>query len=75
MNEHQVGISESTCSAVYSSTPLPGGKAMLSINALSQIAMERASTAKEAVQIMGDLSQKYGFYGASASFEVSIYNI
>eukprot|EP00606_Chrysophyceae_sp_TOSAG23-5_P000182 GSChrysophyteH2.ASY1.ANO1.254.1 assembled CDS len=70
MNEHQVGISESTCSAVYAANGKHnGGKALLSVNALSQIAMERASTAREAVQIMGDLSEEYGFYGASASFE------
>ena len=70
MNEHQVGISESTCSAVYAAKSIAnGGLALLSINALSQIAMERAKTAREAVQIMGDLSEKYGFYGASASFE------
>lgn len=43
--------------------------ALLSINALSQIAMERAKTAREAVAIMGALSQEYGFYGASDSFE------
>ena len=70
MNEHQVGISESTCSAVYAANGKHnGGKALLSVNALSQIAMERGTTAREAVQIMGDLSQQYGFYGASASFE------
>ena len=70
MNEHQVGISESTCSAVYAAKSVSnGGFALLSINALSQIAMERAKTAREAVQIMGDLSEQYGFYGASASFE------
>jgi dipeptidase len=69
-NEHEVGISESTCSSVYTAKALNnGGKALFSINALSQIAMERATTAREAVRIMGQLSQKYGFYGASASFE------
>lgn len=31
--------------------------------------MERASTAREAIQIMGELSEKYGFYGESTSFE------
>ena len=70
MNEHQVGISESTCSAVYAAKSITnGGGALLSVNMLSQIAMERASSAREAVQIMGDLSEQYGFYGASASFE------
>ena len=31
--------------------------------------MERASSAKEAVQLMGGLSEQYGFYGESNSFE------
>lgn len=70
MNEHQVGIAESTCSAVFSAKPVnSGGRALLSINALSQIAMERARTSREAVQIMGSLAEEYGFYGASDSFE------
>ena len=70
MNEHQVGIAESTCSAVFSASPInSGGRALLSINALSQIAMERARTSREAVQIMGSLAEKYGFYGAHDSFE------
>jgi hypothetical protein len=46
-----------------------GGKALLSVDQLSQIAMERASTSREAVTIMGSLAEKYGFYGESTSFE------
>jgi dipeptidase len=70
MNEKQVGLAESTCSGVYVARSISaGGKALLSIDALSQIAMERASTAREAIKIMGSLSEKYGFYGESASFE------
>eukprot|EP00605_Chrysophyceae_sp_TOSAG23-4_P001579 GSChrysophyteH1.ASY1.ANO1.1734.1 assembled CDS len=70
MNQHQVGISESTCSAVYAANGKHnGGRAVMSINALSQIAMERAATSREACQIMGDLAVKHGFYGASNSFE------
>jgi dipeptidase len=70
MNEHQVGIAESTCSAVFSARPVhQGGRALLSINALSQIAMERATTSREAVSIMGALAEEFGFYGASDSFE------
>ena len=46
-----------------------GGSALLSVDQLSQIAMERASTAREAITTMGYLAEKYGFYGESASFE------
>ena len=66
VNERQVGIGESTCSGVFGSIPLgaPNGTALLSVDQLTQIAMERASTARQAVQIMGDLAVQYGFYGA-----------
>lgn len=70
MNEKQVSISESTCSGVYAALSIAeGGKALLSVDQLSQIAMERATTAREAVQLMGSLAEEYGFYGADGSFE------
>lgn len=70
MNEMQVGIAESTCSGVYAARSVDrGGKALLSVDQLSQIAMERASTAREAVAIIGVLAEQYGFYGESDSFE------
>ncbi|EKX54792.1 hypothetical protein GUITHDRAFT_159096 [Guillardia theta CCMP2712] len=69
INEKQVSIAESTCSGVFGAKPAgQGGKAIMSVDTLSQLAMERAATAREAVQIMGDLAVKYGFYGAG-SFE------
>jgi dipeptidase len=70
LNEKQVGLTESTCSGVFVAKSVKvGGKALLSIDQLSQIAMERASTAREAILLMGNLSQTYGFYGESTSFE------
>ena len=69
LNEYQVGISESTCSGVFVSSPVPLGKALFSIDQLSQIAMERSKSSREAVQIMGSLSEQFGFYGESTSFE------
>ncbi|CAM9128024.1 unnamed protein product, partial [Ectocarpus fasciculatus] len=70
MNEHQVGIAESTCSGVFVARPISvGGKALFSIDALSQIALERSATARGAVETMGALAEQYGFYGESASFE------
>lgn len=66
VNEHQVGIGESTCSGVFGAIPLgaPNGTALLSVDALTQIAMERATTARQAIEIMGELAEQYGFYGA-----------
>jgi dipeptidase len=70
MNEHQVGIAESTCSGVFAALAKDhGGKALLSIDQLSQIAMERATTSRDAVLLIGELAERYGFYGESASFE------
>ncbi|CAM9381692.1 unnamed protein product [Ascophyllum nodosum] len=63
-----VGIGESTCGAIWFAGPLsddcPQCNAMFDISELSRVALERASTAREAIQIMGDLAVKYGFYGS-----------
>jgi dipeptidase len=69
MNEHQLHIGESTCSGVFGTSAVgSGGKALLSVNELSRIAMERCTSSRVAVQMMGDLAEKHGFYGAG-SFE------
>lgn len=65
INEHQVSMGESTCPAVFLSKPLnDGGKALFDVAELSRIALERASTARGAIQVMGDHATKYGYYGA-----------
>ncbi|CAJ1951378.1 unnamed protein product [Cylindrotheca closterium] len=66
LNDKQLGIGESTCSGVFGAIPLgaPNGTALLSVDELTHIAMERATTAREAVQMMGSLAEEYGFYGA-----------
>ena len=69
LNEHQLGIGESTCSGVFGTKPAGmGGKAMMSVDTLTQLAMERTMRSRDAVQLMGSLAEKYGFYGAG-SFE------
>ena len=85
LNEKQVGMGESTCSCVdwtalggrdsepcgSSSAGAAGSPcALLSIDELSRVAMERASSAREAVSLMGALAVEHGFYGAD-SFEGS----
>lgn len=65
MNENNVAIGESTCAAKLWAAPVSaGGKALLEVSEMSQIALERAKTAREAIQVMGDLAVKYGFYSA-----------
>lgn len=65
LNEHQVGMGESTCAARLVALPIfDGGKALFDISDLTRVAMERARTARQAIQIMGDLAERYGFYGA-----------
>jgi hypothetical protein len=76
-----VSIGESTCASKLWAAPLGSigasrnggqGLALFEVSELSQIAMERARTAREAIQIIGSLAEKYGFY--SADYE-SRYNI
>ena len=62
-NEAGVIMAESTCSARFGAKPVPQGKALLSIDELSRIALERTSSAREAVKTMGALGELHGFYG------------
>ena len=66
MNEYQVAIGESTCAAKLWAAPAgaAGGKALLEASELSQLGLERGKTAREAIQVMGDLAVQYGFYSA-----------
>jgi hypothetical protein len=40
------------------------GLALFEVSELTQVAMERAKTAREAIQLMGNLATQYGFYSA-----------
>ncbi len=64
MNEHQVAIGESTCSSKLFAKPIgsEGGKALLNMQILTQIALERSKTAREAIQVIGDLAMQYGYF-------------
>jgi len=77
MNEMQVGIGETSCSSKITSNMCTyvgqrekeANCALLSIDELSRIALERASTARQAVTLMGALAEQYGFYGVSTGVE------
>ncbi|OQR89843.1 peptidase [Achlya hypogyna] len=65
VNEVQLAIGESTCSAKTTGWPrnIPGGQSLLGIGELTNIAMERCDSARCAIQTMGDLAVEHGFYG------------
>ena len=58
MNEHQVSLGETTTSG---RRELRNPAALFTIIELSYIALERATTAREAIQIMGALAEEYGY--------------
>ncbi len=60
MNEHQLGIAESTIGCVKkmrNSTP----SAIMDITTLTMLAMERCKTARGAIKLMGSMAEKYGY--------------
>jgi len=60
MNEHQLAIAESSigCQAkLRNATP----SAVMDITTLTMLAMERCTTAREAIQLMGSLGEQYGY--------------
>jgi dipeptidase len=60
MNEHQLGIAESTIGCVRKMrNPTPS--AIMDITTLTMLAMERCKTAREAIKLMGSMAEKYGY--------------
>ncbi len=58
-------LAECTCSAVFGALPRgeAGGKALLGYMELTRLALERCTTAREAILLMGGLAVEHGFYG------------
>ncbi|MDD2334568.1 MAG: C69 family dipeptidase [Mesotoga sp.] len=70
INEHQVAIGECTCSAKVYAQPV-AGECIFDIAALSKVALERCTTARDAVKVMGDLAVEYGYYGWGETLTVT----
>ncbi|ETV96074.1 hypothetical protein H310_10716 [Aphanomyces invadans] len=64
MNEVQLSIAESTCTAktVGWAKDVPFGFNLFGIAELTKVALERCDSARCAVQTMGDLAVEYGFF-------------
>ena len=64
-NEVGLMMAECTCSAIFGALPrgTGGGQALLGYMELTRVALERCSTAREAIEMMGGLAEATGFYG------------
>ncbi|MBN1276819.1 MAG: C69 family dipeptidase [Deltaproteobacteria bacterium] len=70
MNEHQLSIGECTDKAKVHPEPEPGKRIFYS-SELSRVALERCTTAREAIKLMGELIEKYGYYGTGETLAVA----
>lgn len=68
MNEHQVAIGETTWGG---RKELSDPKAIMDYGSLMYIALQRARTAREAIQVMTDLVAEFGYYSSGESMSVS----
>jgi dipeptidase len=68
MNEHQVSIGETT----WGGRPeLHDPDAVIDYGSLMYITLQRARTAREAIQIMTDLVAEYGYYSSGEAFSIA----
>lgn len=67
MNEHQVVIGETTFGG---REELIDPKGIMDYGSLIYIALQRAKTAREAIKIMTDLAEEYGYYSSGESFSI-----
>ena len=70
INEHQVAIGESTWGG-HKELQDTTGNSIIDYGSLIQIALERSKTAREAIQVMTDLVDKYGYASSGESFSIA----
>ena len=70
MNEYQVAIGETTFGGREELVDTTG-QALIDYGSLIQIALERSKTAQEAIQVMTDLVEKYGYASEGESFSIA----
>jgi dipeptidase len=68
MNEFQVSIGETTWGG---RSELEDSTGIMDYGSLMYIALQRAKTARDAIHIMTDLTDKYGYYSEGESFSVA----
>lgn len=69
MNEHQVSIGETTYGGRKELHNQPG--AIVDYGSLMFIALQRSKSAREAIKVMTQLVEKYGYYSSGESFSIA----
>ncbi|MCU0342397.1 MAG: C69 family dipeptidase [Ignavibacterium sp.] len=68
MNEHQVVIGETTFGG---REELVNSKGIIDYGSLMYIALQRSKTAREAIKVMTELVNEYGYYSSGESFSIA----
>lgn len=68
MNEHQVSIGETTYGGRLE---LQDSTALIDYGSLMYIALQRSKSAREAIKVMAELVEQYGYYSEGESFSVA----
>lgn len=68
MNEHQLAIGETTFGG---RGELTNPKGIIDYGSLIYITLQRAKTAREAIRIMAQLVEEYGYYSSGESFSIA----
>ena len=68
MNEHQLIIAETTFGGRHG---LDNPDARMDYGSLIYITLQRARTAREAIKLMDELTQKYGYFSEGESFSIA----
>jgi len=69
MNEHQLAIGETTFGGRSELSSQPD--AIMDYGSLMYVALQRAKTAREAIKVMTDLVEEFGYYSSGESFSIS----
>jgi dipeptidase len=69
MNEYQVAIGETTYGGRKELSKQDG--AIMDYGSLIYVALQRSKTAREAIKIMTDLVEEYGYYSSGESFSIA----
>ncbi len=68
MNEHQLAIGETTYGG---RNELVDSTGIMDYGSLIYVALQRAKTAREAIEVIGDLLETYGYYSSGESFSIA----